>query len=60
MRLTWDKKRFTNKCEKSTYAVYKWNCYLGGKEIFEDDGSIEHIISETAGETALILKYDWI
>ena len=29
------------------------NCYFCGKEIFEDDGSIEHIVSETAGETAL-------
>lgn len=38
---------------KTKYAVYKLNCYFGGKEIFEDDGSIEHIVSETAGETAL-------
>ena len=27
----------------------KLNCYFCGKEIFEDDGSIEHIVSETAG-----------
>lgn len=25
---------------KTKYAVYKLNCYFGGKEIFEDDGSI--------------------
>lgn len=38
---------------KTKYAVYKLNCYFCGKEIFEDDGSIEHIVSETAGGTAL-------
>lgn len=38
---------------KTKYVVYKLNCYFCDKEIFEDDGSIEHIVSETAGETAL-------
>lgn len=38
---------------KTKYAVYKLNCYFSSKEIFEDDGSIEHIVSETAGENAL-------
>lgn len=38
---------------KTKYTVYKLNCYFSGKEIFEDDGSIEHIVSETAGESAL-------
>ena len=38
---------------KTKYAVYKLNCYFGGKEIFEDDGSIEHIVSETVGGMAL-------
>lgn len=48
---------FTKKDEptnvKSKYAVYKLNCYFSGKEIFEDDGSIEHILSETNGERTL-------
>lgn len=38
---------------KSKYAVYKLNCYFNDKEVFEDDGSIEHILSETTGEHAL-------
>lgn len=38
---------------KSKYAIYKLNCYYSGKEVFEDDGSIEHIMSETNGECAL-------
>ena len=38
---------------KTKYAVYKLNCYFSEKETFEDDGSIEHIVSETAGENSL-------
>lgn len=38
---------------KSKYAVYKLNCYFSDKEVFEDDGSIEHILAETSGEQAL-------
>lgn len=38
---------------KTKYAIYKLNCYFGKKEIFEDDGSIEHILPETTGELAL-------
>lgn len=48
---------FTKKDEptnvKCKYAVYKLNCYFSNKEVFEDDGSIEHILSETSGEHAL-------
>lgn len=38
---------------KTKYTVYKLNCYFSEKEIFADDGSIEHIVSETVGENAL-------
>lgn len=38
---------------KAKYAVYKLNCFFSGKEIFDDDGSIEHIVSETVGENSL-------
>jgi hypothetical protein len=38
---------------KSKYAIYNLNCYFSGKEIFEDDGSVEHILSEITGEHAL-------
>ncbi len=31
---------------KCKYALLKLNCYYQGKEIFEDDSSIEHIIPE--------------
>lgn len=48
---------FTKKDEpinvKCKYAVYKLNCYFSDKEVFEDDGSIEHILSETSGRHAL-------
>lgn len=30
--------------EKTKYAINKINCYFSDKELFEDDGSIEHII----------------
>ena len=38
---------------KTKYVVYKLNCFFSQKEIFEDDGSIEHIVPETTGENAL-------
>lgn len=38
---------------KSKYAIYKLNCYFSGKEVFEDDGSVEHILPETSGDYAL-------
>lgn len=48
---------FTKKDEptnlKCKYAVYKLNCYFCNKDVFEDNGSIEHILSETSGEHAL-------
>lgn len=38
---------------KTKYAINKLNCYFSGKEIFPDDGSIEHIVSENEGDFAL-------
>ena len=38
---------------KAKYTVYKLNCYFNNKEIFEDDGSIEHILSEIEGGRTL-------
>lgn len=38
---------------KTKYAINKLNCYFSGKEIFPDDGSIEHIVSENDGDFAL-------
>lgn len=38
---------------KTKYAVNKLNGYFSNKEIFFDDGSVEHIVSETEGENAL-------
>lgn len=38
---------------KCKYAICKLNCYFSGKDIFEDDGSIEHILSETTGDRTL-------
>lgn len=38
---------------KAKYTVYKLNCYFNNKEIFEDDGSIEHILSEIEGRRTL-------
>lgn len=36
-----------------TYDINKLNGYFSGNEIFFDDGSVEHIISETEGDIAL-------
>ena len=38
---------------KTKYAINKLNCYFSEKEIFPDDGSIEHIVSENDGDFAL-------
>lgn len=38
---------------KTKYAINKLNCYFAEKEIFPDDGSIEHIVSEREGDFAL-------
>lgn len=38
---------------KTKYAINKLNGYFSGKEVFCDDGSVEHIVSETQGEIAL-------
>lgn len=38
---------------KTKYAINKINAYFSDKELFEDDGSIEHILPETVDEQAL-------
>ena len=38
---------------KTKYAINKLNCYLSKKDIFEDDGSVEHLIPESEGEYSL-------
>ena len=38
---------------KTKYVVNKLNGYFSNKEVFFDDGSVEHIVSETEGENAL-------
>lgn len=38
---------------KTKYAINKLNSYFENKDIFEDEGSIEHILSENSGEYAL-------
>ncbi len=38
---------------KTRYAVNKLSCYYAGKEIFEVDGSIEHLLPESIGRVAL-------
>lgn len=38
---------------KTKYAINRLNCCFSGKEIFEDDGSVEHLIPESEGEHAL-------
>lgn len=37
---------------KTKYAINKLNCYFSRKEIFPDDGSIEHIVPESEGNFA--------
>lgn len=38
---------------KTKYAINKLNCYYSQKDVFEADGSIEHILPESSGEIAL-------
>lgn len=38
---------------KAKYAIYRLNSYFSDNEIFEDDGSVEHILSETKGDHTL-------
>lgn len=38
---------------KTKYIINKLNCYYSGKELFEDDGSIEHLLPESEGGNAL-------
>lgn len=40
---------------KTKYVINRLNCYYSGKELFEDDGSVEHIIPESSeGKTLSI------
>lgn len=36
---------------KTKYAINMLNCFFAGKELFEPDGSIEHLCSESHGES---------
>ena len=38
---------------KTKYAINKLNCFFSGKELFPDDGSIEHILPESENTVAL-------
>ncbi len=38
---------------KTRYAINKLNCFYAGKEVFEVDGSIEHLLHESSGKSAL-------
>lgn len=38
---------------RTKYAINKLNSFFENKEVFEDDGSIEHILSEKLGEYTL-------
>ncbi len=38
---------------RTKYALYKLNCYYSSVELFDDDGSIEHILSEHSDEKCL-------
>lgn len=38
---------------KAKYVINKLNCYFWRKETFEDDGSVEHLVPESAGEQSL-------
>lgn len=52
IKLTYSKKGGASNV-KTKYAINKLNCCLSNKEIFENDGSVEHLISEVEGEHAL-------
>lgn len=52
IELTFSKKdNFTN--VKTKYAINKLYCHFSQKEIFPDDGSVEHILSEESGDSSL-------
>ena len=38
---------------KKKLVLKRHNCYLSRKEIFEDDGSVEHLVPESDGEYSL-------
>lgn len=38
---------------RTKYAINKLNCYYASKEIFEDDGSVEHLVPEAEGQHTL-------
>lgn len=38
---------------KTKYAINKLYCYFSEKEIFPDDGSVEHILAEQSGDFSL-------
>ena len=38
---------------KCKYAIFKLNCYYSGKELFDDELSIEHILPESSGDISL-------
>ena len=38
---------------KTKYAINKLYCYFSKKEIFPDDGSVEHILAEQSGDFSL-------
>lgn len=45
-------KKDTSSNLKTKYAINKLNCFFADKELFEADGSIEHIYPESNGEVA--------
>ncbi len=51
VKLTYSKKDNPSNM-KTKYAINKLNNYFSQKEIFEDDGSIEHLVPETEGDYA--------
>ena len=50
--LTYSKKQKKNNM-KTKYVLYKIHSYYSGKEIFEEDASVEHIIAESEGNKSL-------
>ena len=52
VKLTYSKRNSANNI-KTKYAINMLHCYYSEKEIFEPDGSIEHLYSESNGLDAL-------
>ena len=46
-----DKENATN--IKAKYVINRLHCLYSGKEVYEQDGSIEHLVSETTGGKTL-------